>query len=176
MHEQNDDIPVLRCEDTVCSGERTGRREFLQSAGCFGMAIALLGVSSGDATALPVALMEGTPSGDERQYPIPTADSVNVDRKAQVIVARFRGQVYAFALACPHENNAVKWLPKDHRFQCTKHDSQYQPDGVHTAGRATRNMDRYAIRRDGDLVLVNMHKWFQSDKDPEGWGGATIAV
>jgi len=55
MHEQNDDIPVLRCEDTVCSGERTGRREFLQSAGCFGMAIALLGVSSGDATALPVA-------------------------------------------------------------------------------------------------------------------------
>jgi nitrite reductase/ring-hydroxylating ferredoxin subunit len=175
MHKGNDDMPV-GCEDTACAGGRTDRREFLQSAGCFGIAVALLGLSSSDAAALTVALIEGTPVGDERQYPIPTADCVNVDRKAQVIIARFSGHVYAFALACPHENNAVKWLPRDGRFQCTKHDSQYHPDGAHTAGRATRNMDRYAIRREGDVALVNMHKWFQSDKDPEGWVGATIVV
>ena len=81
-----------------------------------------------------------------------------------------------FALACPHENNAVKWVAEDHRFQCTKHDSRYQPDGVHTAGRATRNMDRFEVRRDGDSVVMDLHRWFQSDKDPAGWVAAAIAV
>lgn len=154
----------------------TERREFLQSAGCFGVAIALLGLSSTEAQALPIFLTEGAQSGGERRYPIPAADSVNIDHDAQVIVTRFAGHVYVFALSCPHENNAVKWLPKDHRFQCTKHDSQYQPDGLHTAGRATRNLDRYLIRRDGNSVLVDLHRWVQSDKDPAGWAAAVIAV
>jgi len=44
------------------------------------------------------------------------------------------------------------------------------------SGRATRNMDRYAIRRDGDAIVVNVHKWFESDKDPNGWNSAAIAV
>ena len=99
-----------------------------------------------------------------------------MDRGAGLIVVRYQGHVYVFALACPHQNNAVKWVAKDHRFQCTKHDSQYQPDGIHTEGRATRNMDRYVIRRDGDAVVVDLHKWIESDKDPKGWEAATIAV
>jgi Rieske Fe-S protein len=140
------------------------------------MAVALLGLSSGEAGALPVYLTDGSQNGGERRYPVPSTDSVNVDHAAQVIVTRFQGHVYVFALSCPHQNNAVKWLPKDHRFQCTKHDSQYQPDGVYTAGRATRNLDRYVIRRDGDSVVVDLHRWIQSDKDPAGWAAATIAV
>ena len=64
------------------------RREFLQSTGCFGVAIALLGLSSKDASALPVGLTEGTQNGGERQYPIPAADGVNIDRQAQLIVVR----------------------------------------------------------------------------------------
>ncbi|MGH9143480.1 MAG: ubiquinol-cytochrome c reductase iron-sulfur subunit [Vicinamibacterales bacterium] len=152
------------------------RRGFLQSAGCFGVSVALLGLGSSEASALPIAFTEGVRDGEERRYPIPATDGVNVDRTAQVIVARANGHVYVFALSCPHQNNAVKWLPKDHRFQCTKHDSQYQPDGVHTSGRATRNMDRYVIRRDGDSVMVDLHRWIQSDKDPAGWAAATIVV
>jgi Rieske Fe-S protein len=158
------------CDDLLC------RRDFIKSAGCFGLAIGVLGLSSGTADALPVFMTEGIQSGGETRYPIPATDSVNVDRTAGLIVARAQGHLYVFALSCPHQNNAVKWLPKDHRFQCTKHDSQYQPDGVHTSGRATRNMDRYVIRRDGDAVVVDVHKWFQSDKDPAGWAAATIAV
>jgi Rieske Fe-S protein len=61
-----------------------------------------------------------------------------------------------FALACPHQNFAVKWVAKDHRFACTKHDSKYAADGTHLAGRATRNMDRYVIRRDGNSVVVDL--------------------
>ena len=158
------------CKDVEC------RREFLKSAGCFGLALGIVGLSSGAADALPVFFTEGIQSGGDTRYPIPAADSVNVDRKAQLIVARAQGHVYVFALSCPHQNNAVKWLPKDHRFQCTKHDSQYTPDGVYTSGRSTRNMDRYVIRRDGDSVVVDVHRWFQSDKDPAGWAAATIPV
>jgi Rieske Fe-S protein len=112
----------------------------------------------------------------EKSYPIPPGDSVNIDRGAGLIVTRFSGHVYVFALACPHQNNAVKWVAKDHRFACTKHDSQYTPDGTHTEGRATRNMDRYVIRQEGNSVVVNLHKWVQSDQDPAGWAAAQIAV
>lgn len=164
------------CEGQACDGTGPSRREFLQIAGCVGIAFGLLGLNPGDASALPVAFTEGSASGGERQYPIPPGDSVNIDRQAQLIVVRFNGHAYVFALSCPHQNNALKWVQKDHRFQCTKHDSHYQPDGVYTSGRATRNMDRYAIRREGDSILVDLHHWFQSDKDPKGWAAATLAL
>jgi nitrite reductase/ring-hydroxylating ferredoxin subunit len=176
MDTKGDDLPFFACQADACSDRVSSRREFLQAAGCFGMAITLLGISSGAAQALPVFMTEGVASGGELRFPIPAADSANVDRTAQLIVARSQGHVYVFALSCPHQNNAVKWLPKDRRFQCTKHDSQYQPDGVHTSGRATRNMDRYVIRRDGDSVVVDPHRWIQSDKDPAAWAAATVAV
>ena len=168
--------PLASCQPDACIHSPANRREFLQSAGCFSVAIALFGGMSGEARALPVFLTEGVQNGGERRYPIPVIDSVNVDHSAQLIVTRLHGYVYVFALACPHESAAVKWLPNDHRFQCTKHDSQYQQDGVHTAGRATRNLDRYVIRRDGDSVVVDLHRWIQSDRDPAGWTAATIAV
>ena len=169
----------IGCDGGVCGDgtDRTAsRREFLRTAGCFGMVLAACGLGSIDAAALPVAMTTGKQTGSEKRFPIPSGDSVNIDRDAQLILVRYQSHVFVFALACPHENNAVKWVAKDHRFQCTKHDSQYQPDGLHTAGRATRNMDRYVIRRDGDSVVVDLHKWVESDKDPGGWAAATIAV
>src|SRR5947208_3500262 len=60
------------------------RREFLKSVGCLGTAVALFGLAAGDALALPVAFSEGTQIGGERRYPIPGADSVNVDRSTQL--------------------------------------------------------------------------------------------
>ena len=144
--------------------DKASRRDFLQTGGCFMLALA----------GLPVFAISGTGNANARQYPIPTEDGVNIDRQAQVILVRFQNSIFAFALSCPHENAAVKWLPKDHRFQCSKHDSQYQPNGLHTSGRATRNLDRFAIRRDGASVVVDLLHWFQSDKDPAGWAAAAI--
>jgi nitrite reductase/ring-hydroxylating ferredoxin subunit len=126
--------------------------------------------------ALPIGVIEGRPSRAERRYPIPTADAVTVDRTAQLIVVREAGSAYAFNLACPHEHAAVKWVAKDHRFQCTKHDSRYQATGTHVAGRATRNLDRFAIRRDGQELVVDLTQYFRSDTDPAGWASATVAV
>jgi Rieske Fe-S protein len=146
------------------------RRELLQkglqAGGCLVFALA----------GLPVFAAAGSGPANEKRFPLPTIDCANIDRQSQVIIVRYQNVVYAFALSCPHENAAVKWLPKDHRFQCSKHDSQYQPDGLHTAGRATRNMDRYAITLDGTSVVVDLHHWFQSDKDPSGWNSAAIRL
>jgi nitrite reductase/ring-hydroxylating ferredoxin subunit len=121
---------------------------------------------------LPVRWIEGAGTLAERRYPVPATDSVNIDRQASVIIVRADGHAYAFSLACPHESAAVKWVEKDHRFQCTKHDSRYQPDGAHISGRATRNLDRFPIRRDGASLVVTTDGTFHSDADPKGWAAA----
>ena len=64
--------------------------------------------------------------GKERTYDIPAADGVTIDRKTQVMLVRYGTHVYAMAMACPHEQAAVKWVKKDGRFQCTKHDLAVQ--------------------------------------------------
>jgi nitrite reductase/ring-hydroxylating ferredoxin subunit len=151
----------------------TSRREFLQLT-CFTVTAAALGLNAADATALPMTFAEGAAAGSEHRYPLPTADGVTIDRKEQVIVVRYQGHIYAFNLSCPHENTALKWLPKDMRFQCPKHESKYQPNGTFTSGRATRNMDRLAIRKDGDALFVELSNIIKSDTDPAGWAAATI--
>jgi len=62
------------------------------------------------------------------------------------------------------------------RFQCTKHDSRYSADGTHTAGRATRNMDRFPIRRAAESVIVDASRIIRSDQDPAAWASAVIKL
>ncbi|HZP47198.1 MAG TPA: Rieske (2Fe-2S) protein [Vicinamibacterales bacterium] len=139
------------------------RRDFLQIVAALGFA------------ALPVVFVDGAQAAaNEAKYPFPSADSVTIDRKQQVIVVRAQGHVYAFNLSCPHENTALKWLPKDNRFQCPKHESKYQPNGTFMSGRATRNMDRLAIRRDGNDLVVDLSHVIKSDTDRAAWDAATL--
>ena len=154
------------CSTCPLHGDGTTRRVFLQEAGGGLIAAVLVAITGTNATA-------GTA---EKRYPIPSSDGATIDRDAQVILVRYQIHVVALALACPHQNAAVKWLPSDGRFQCTKHDSRYTPDGVHTAGRATRNMDRFPITRDGASVVVDVSRVFRSDQDAAGWNAASIAL
>jgi len=140
------------------------------------MGLIALGLPAADLAALPIGLIDGRGDWADRRYPIPAADSVNIDHGAQVIVVRSAGHAYAFNLACPHEQAAVKWVANDHRFQCTKHDSRYQADGVHIAGRATRNLDRFSVSREGEEMVVDQSHWFRSDLDPAGWAAAMIVL
>jgi nitrite reductase/ring-hydroxylating ferredoxin subunit len=140
------------------------RRDFLQIVAALGFA------------ALPMWFVEAVEAAGEQKYPFPATEGVTIDRKQQVIIVRTQGQVYAFNLSCPHENTALKWLPKDLRFQCPKHESKYQPNGTFTSGRATRNMDRLKIRRDGDQLFVDLSHIIKSDTDAAGWAAATIPV
>jgi nitrite reductase/ring-hydroxylating ferredoxin subunit len=154
------------CSGCALHNDGTTRRVFLQEAGGSLVAAVVVAITASNATAATA----------EKRYPIPASDGATVDRDAQVILVRYQGHVVALALACPHQNAAVKWLPNDGRFQCTKHDSRYSPDGVHTAGRATRNMDRFPITRDGASVVVDVSRVFRSDQDAAGWSAAAIGV
>jgi Rieske Fe-S protein len=159
----------MRCKDA-------SRREFLQRGSACGLfTLAALGLAA-EATVLPVTLMAGSGDGEERSYDIPAADGVTIDRKSQVMLVRYGNHLFAMAMACPHEQAAVKWVKKDGRFQCTKHDSQYKPDGTYVTGHATRNLDRFPIRREDAKVLVNISKVYQSDKQAAGWAAATVTL
>ena len=62
------------------------------------------------------------------------------------------------------------------RFQCPRHESKYRPDGAFVEGRATRNMDRFPLRRAGDNVVVDLTRLLRSDQQAQDWTAATVAV
>jgi Rieske Fe-S protein len=138
--------------------------------------VGAMGLSARDVVALPIGETTGERAGNELRYPIPASDSVNIDHTGQAILARVQGHVFVFNLACPHQNAAIKWLQADNRFQCTKHNSKYTPDGTYIAGRATRNLDRFVVRRDGGFVVADLDRLIRSDKDPAAWAAAAIPV
>jgi len=153
------------------------RRRFLAHAGT-GCLAALCSVRSLDASlgALPVYFVEGQGNANEKRYPIPATDSVSIDRSVAVIIVRLAGTVFALDQTCPHQSAAVRWVERDGRFRCSKHDSQYEQDGTYISGRATRNMDRMPVRRVGNEVVVDLTRSFHADDDPAGWAAATIDV
>src|SRR6186713_961765 len=107
---------------------------------------------------------------------MPAPAGWTIDKPPQVILVRLQGKVIAFNLACPHENTALRWKQAVGRFECTKHDSKYSPDGTFIGGRATRNMDRLAIVRDGANVVVDLTNLVKSDTQAAEWKAAVIAV
>ena len=157
------------------------RREFLRAAGSALAALALLGFLPREADAAAVRVVHALAAAphdrrDEKRYPIPAGDGATIDKDNGVILARAAGKVYAFSLACPHQNTALRWNADDRQFQCPKHKSKYRDDGVFIEGRATRSMDRLAIRRDGAAVVVDVDLMYQQDEKPVEWGAAVVSL
>ena len=161
----------------ACFDNRLSRREFIGHASCaLWASLVAAGVLPEAALARPTAVRAVSVRGAELAYPLPASDGVNIDKDNEVILVRSANRVYAFALSCPHENTALRWRPRDNRFQCPLHESKYQPDGTFMSGRATRNMDRYALRREGGQVFVNLDGLFRSDRKKAEWDSAVIAL
>lgn len=157
-----------------CSlGESLKRREFLRDALA---ALALVIPSGARNLQFPIGFVEGTGPRADKAYPFPAADGVSIDKGESVIIARFGNRVWAFSLACPHQNTAIRWDAGAGRFQCPKHKSRYRPDGTFIEGRATRGLDRFALRRDGDQLLVNLDALYREDKEAAQWTTAFITV
>lgn len=155
-------------------GLAASRREFLRQGA---LALALLAGTRAALTAQPALRFgRGVRRGDGVVYPVPAADGATIDRGHQVILVRWQGSLYAFALSCPHQHTALRWEEDDGRFQCPKHHSKYQPDGTFISGRATRGMDRYALSVQQGQVTVDMDTLYRQDKDPEGWKTAVVAL
>lgn len=149
----------------------SGRREFLRAGGCFALLLAAAGLSPEHA----FGWVSGVQENGWRRYPIPASDGVAVDRAAQVMIVRVQNEIVALSMVCPHQNAAVKWIEGDHRFQCTRHNSRYEPAGTYISGRATRNLDRFPVRREEGSLLVDVSRVYQSDRDPAGWRAAFVA-
>jgi nitrite reductase/ring-hydroxylating ferredoxin subunit len=157
------------------------RREFLRSVGAAVASLGLLGLlprDAGAASLRAIAALAAAPHDrrDERRYPMPTADGVSIDKDNGVIVARAGTKVFAFSLACPHQNTALRWNADDRQFQCPKHKSRYRADGEFIEGRATRSMDRLAVRRDGPTLVVDIDSLIQQDEHPTEWEAAVVTV
>jgi Rieske Fe-S protein len=98
----------------------------------------------------------------------------NKDR--EVILVRYQQAVYAFSLSCPHQKTPLRWQEDEHHFKCPKHKSRFEPDGTFIDGKATRNMDRYAIQRQGNDVVVDLGKLYREDENREGWIAAVVRL
>jgi nitrite reductase/ring-hydroxylating ferredoxin subunit len=163
--------------DCGCAGV-DDRRTFLKHAAVLVAGVAAgLGASVHEAAALPVSLGEPlAAAGNELTYPVPAADGATIDRDNGVIVVRLQNRAFAFNLSCPHENAAVRWKAALGRFECSRHDSVYSPAGVYTSGRATRNMDRFPIKKSGTTLVVDVSRLIQSDQQKAAWDAAAVDV
>lgn len=155
------------------------RREFLRAGALALASLGLLGLGAGTAEAMPVREIGALPANggdrhDERRYAIPATDGATIDKDNSVIIARAGGRIYAFSLGCPHQNTSLRWDADDKQFMCPKHKSHYRPDGTFIDGRATRDMDRLAIRRDGQALVVEVDTLFQQDLNTAKWAVAFI--
>jgi nitrite reductase/ring-hydroxylating ferredoxin subunit len=153
------------------------RRDFLREAGSVAACTAALGMVPGLAIEFPVRVVAALRiRRGEAVYPIPKEDGATIDRDHEVILARYQSRVYAFGLSCPHQRTSLRWQDEERRFQCPKHKSTFQLDGAFLAGRATRSMDRYTLRREGDTVVVDLSTLLQEDKDRERWVEAVVQL
>lgn len=156
------------------------RRRFLRDAGLtVGAIFAALGIGPSVASAAPIEFISALGgSRQDKSYPIPDKDGAQIDKSNDAILMRWQGKVYVYSLACPHQNTVIHWSDKDTQFECPKHHSRYLPDGeyVKDSGRATRGLDRFAIRRDGNTVVANLDKLYQQDEDTAQWNTAFITL
>ena len=81
-----------------------------------------------------------------------------------MIVARLHQQVYRLQSGLSAREHGAALAAEEMRFQCPRHGSKYQPDGTFISGRATRNMDRFAVQRSGDTMLVDISQLSRSDE------------
>ena len=171
-----------RSEESSCEccplGEMVERRAFLRNAAAtVAGVLAALGASATQARALPIRAVSALSAiGDERVYPIPIDDGAIIDKKESIIIARWQGMAYAFSLACPHQNTVLRWEQAEGRFQCPKHHSKYRPDGSFIEGRATRGMDRFAIRLNGTNIVVDIDTLYRQDKEGAEWKAAFVQL
>jgi len=171
------DIEMKRSTCDGCS--LVARRTFLRDTAMATAALIGLGVAPGLAGAAPIEFVHSIGGrGEERSYAVPPTDGTQIDKANDAIITRWEGKVYAFSLGCPHQNTTLKWSAKDKGFECPKHHSRFTAEGIYIkdSGRATRGMDRLAIRKDGVNVVVNLDKAFQEDENNAAWKAAFVAV
>lgn len=160
-----------------CGGCALSRRAFLRDATlAAGAALVALGAAPG---ALAALVREATPAaaaGSERLYDLPVEDGASIDAANEVILLRWQGRAHAFSLKCTHRGARLRWRADQGDVFCPRHKARFTAQGIHSGGRRTRDLDRYAIRREAGRVAVDLGALYRADLDPEGWRSAEVAL
>ena len=110
-------------------------------------------------------------------YALPAREGALIDAGNGVILARVKNAVYAMSIACPHRSvTTLEWLPDEKAFHCPKHDAHFQPDGELIDGRPNRGMDRFAVRRAGQTIVVDTGTLLQEDTSRTAWNEAAVSA
>jgi Rieske Fe-S protein len=80
------------------------------------------------------------------------ADGALVYRQSRVAVMRAGDEIYALSLTCTHLGCIVNVTPGG--LVCPCHGSTFDRRGEVLSGPATRRLDRFAVRVEGDHVVV----------------------
>lgn len=156
----------------------TSRRSFVRDTVALGVAgvLATMGLSK-SASALPVSVIDALArTKSDVTYAVPAGDGVQIDKENEVILVRWQNAIYAFNLSCPHQRTALRWNAADKQFQCPKHKSKYTPVGSFISGRATRGMDKLAIRRQGGSIIVDVDVMYEEDENEAQWKAALVKL
>jgi len=153
-----------------------GRRRFLRDGLLAVAALTAIAGSAAPLHALVRSYATGTRRGDTLTYPVPAADGATIDTANMVIVVRYQGAVSAFSQQCTHMRTPLEWQPENARFYCPKHKSTFQPEGTVIQGKATRNMDRYAVKLEGTNVIVDRSVVIKSNLDADAWMAAVAKI
>jgi nitrite reductase/ring-hydroxylating ferredoxin subunit len=154
------------------------RRSFVMRtlAAVAAAATVLPGVVHAESMAGVVLLRSQRDARGLARYPIPAGDGATIDTDNEVILVRIDNVCMAFALSCPHQRAMLRLKRGDTAFLCPKHKSEYQIDGEYIRGRATRSMDRRAIRKEGAELVVDVESVIRSDTDAAGWAAAVVRI
>jgi Rieske Fe-S protein len=166
---------------TACDGcGLIARRDFLRDAGLLAAGVLVaLGAAPSRAAAASIELVSPVAENrEEKSYAIPAQDGTQIDKDNGTMITRWQGKVCVFSLACPHQNTALRWHDKDTQFECPKHHSRFDAEGnyIKDSGRATRGLDRFAVRKDGNNVVANLDKLYQEDEDEAAWKSAFVTI
>jgi nitrite reductase/ring-hydroxylating ferredoxin subunit len=164
---------------TDCPVAAAGRRAFLRDVGLMVATVFAAGAAASPAFALTSSISETRATSSRgllRTYAVPTSDSISIDLANEVILARWQNRVYAFSLKCPHRGARLEWIESEKRIFCPKHKARFIADGTHASGRASRDLDRYRLSRQGGSVVVELGSVLRADQDADAWKAAVIAV
>jgi len=102
--------------------------------------------------------------GELAKYVDMAPGAVNEDYKPKGIwMIRLEDRIAALNIICTHLGCIPNWLPNDRKFKCPCHGSGYRQTGINFEGPTPRPLERFAIRVEDGIVIVDMSRKFQQE-------------
>jgi len=115
--------------------------------------------------------------GPLEKYAVMRRGDVNEDFKGEgILIVRLEKSIAALSTVCTHLGCIVNWLAGEKKFKCPCHGSGFYQNGINFEGPAPRALDRFAIRVEDGIVVVDKSRKFQYEMRQWGFAESSIAV